>query len=77
MVIKLTPWFSIGATAFPGGQFGQGTGPIFIDNSACSGSESRLFDCNYDSQTADCTHAEDASLRCSGRCKSAPVYFNR
>ena len=58
------------ATAYPGGRFGQGTGPIFVDNSGCSGNEPRLLSCVYDTHTADCTHAEDAGLRCSGRRKS-------
>ena len=44
-------------------------GPIFVDNAGCTGSESRLFSCHHDTSTGDCTHAEDAGLRCSGRCK--------
>lgn len=67
--MKFTDNYSIDATAYPGGRFSSGAGPIFIDNSACSGNENRLFDCPYDMHTADCTHAEDAGLRCSGRCE--------
>ena len=54
-------------------RFGSGTGSIFIDNADCVGDELRLTSCRYDSHTADCTHAEDAGLRCSGRCK--PNHF--
>lgn len=50
-------------------RFGQGTGPIWIDNTDCVGDELRLTSCRFDSDTTDCTHAEDAGLRCSGRCK--------
>ena len=57
------------ATAFTDMRFGQGSGPIFVDNAACFGDELRLTSCTYDSHTSDCTHAEDAGLRCSGRCK--------
>ena len=57
------------ATAFTDMRFGQGSGPIFVDNAACFGDELRLISCTYDSHTSDCTHAEDAGLRCSGRCK--------
>ena len=64
------------ATAFAGGRFGQGTGPIFVDNTACSGNEPRLLNCGYDTDTTDCTHAEDAGLRCSGRCKFVPVLLH-
>ena len=69
MFIKFTDDNSIDAVAYPGGQFTSGAGPIFIDNSGCTGNEVRLFDCPYDMHTADCTHAEDAGLRCSGRRK--------
>ena len=50
-------------------RFGSGTGSIFIDNTDCVGDELRLISCRYDTHTADCTHAEDAGLRCNGRCK--------
>ena len=59
----------VDATAYSNARFGQGSDPIFVDNTACTGSESRLLDCGYDMNTNDCTHAEDAGLRCSGRCK--------
>ena len=61
---------SADATAVPMGTFGQGTGPIYIDNSACAGTEPGLLACNYDSGTGDCTHAEDAGVRCyTGPCE--------
>ena len=63
-------------TAFSDGRFGQGTGPIFVDNTVCSGNEPRLLNCGYDTDTTDCTHAEDAGLRCSGRCKFVPVLLH-
>ena len=44
--------------------FGQGLGPIWLDNLACNGNEERLIDCGYDAHTADCAHFEDAGLRC-------------
>ncbi len=69
LCIKFTYNNSIDATAYSGGRFSSGAGPIFVDNSGCSGNENRLFDCPYDMHTADCTHAEDAGLRCSGRCE--------
>ena len=45
-------------------KFGEGTGPIFMDDVACRGSESKLLDCRYDNITTDDTHAEDAGLQC-------------
>ena len=61
--------YSIDAVAYSEANFGQGTGSIFIDNTDCVGDELRLTSCRYDNHTADCTHAEDAGLRCSGRRK--------
>ncbi len=59
----------IDAVAYTDLRFGSGTGSIFIDNTDCVGDELRLTSCRYDTHTADCTHAEDAGLRCNGRCK--------
>ena len=61
---------STDAMAFTDAQFGQGTGPIFLDNVQCSGSEYRLIDCTLSTDASECTHAEDASLRCNGACES-------
>ena len=70
--------FTTDATAIPGSTFGAGTGPIFVDNSDCTGSEPRLLSCTYDPMTGDCTHSQDASVRCSvGPCKDKPcVLYN-
>ena len=35
-----------------------------LDDVNCLGSESQLISCSYDSHTADCSHAEDAGVRC-------------
>ena len=37
---------------------------IFMDNVACTGTESRLIDCPFDRHTADCVHSEDAGVHC-------------
>ena len=47
--------------------FGQGIGPIWMDNLACLGFEDRLINCTFDPHTADCAHFEDAGLRCQGK----------
>ena len=46
--------------------FGAGTGPIYLDNLACVGTEPTLTNCTHDTHTADCTHSEDAGVRCNG-----------
>ena len=52
------------ATAFSNAHFGQGIIPILLDNVGCSGSESQLTDCPYDPGTSDCSHSDDAGVRC-------------
>ena len=47
------------STTFP-----AGSGPIYLDNVACSGREARLAECTYDSHTEDCHHFEDAGVHC-------------
>ena len=44
--------------------FGEPQLPIFLDNVTCTGSESGLVDCPYDSNTSDCSHSQDAGTRC-------------
>ena len=45
--------------------FGEGTGQIWLDNLACTGTEARLVDCGHNSfGVHNCVHAEDAGVRC-------------
>ena len=56
--------------AFSSAQFGQGMGPILLDDLMCTGAEPRLIDCpNAGLTMHNCVHSEDASARCRVDCK--------
>jgi len=44
-------------------------GPILLDDLTCEATESRLVDCRHDGigQYDNCTHVDDAGVRCRER----------
>lgn len=44
--------------------YGPGTGPIYIDNAACFGSEDHLFDCAFDANANEDSHNDDVGIQC-------------
>lgn len=53
-----------GAVARTNGAYGQGTGPINIDDVGCFGNESSLLDCAF-TAIHNCRHTEDAGVDCN------------
>ena len=56
-----------GATAYYNAYFGAGTGPIYLDDVACTSSASQLLECSSRPiLTHNCDHHADASVGCEG-----------
>ena len=54
----------VGSIAYSFAYFGQGSGPIVMDNLDCTGNEAAITDCPY-SPISDCSHFEDAGVVCA------------
>ena len=57
-----------GAIALSEAFYGEGTGPIFLDEVGCTGNESSLLECSHEGiENHDCLHHEDAGVLCPGK----------
>ena len=65
--------FSVEAEVLMQGTFASGTGPIYLSDLNCDGTEMNLLDCaRLDNQPLglqSCEHQQDVAIRCRGVCK--------
>ena len=55
----------VGAEPFSRARFGEGEGPILLDDVICIGNEERLENCPSSGfGVSNCAHGEDAGVRC-------------
>ena len=60
--------FVLGAIALSSATYGQGGGPIFLDNVVCTGNESNLAQCQHlGIANHNCFHSDDAGVICPGK----------
>lgn len=63
---KFLPNAPAGATSRCCAGYGQGSGPIWLDNVQCSGTERRLLECTSATLGShNCAHSEDAGVTCT------------
>ena len=56
--------------AYTSAFFGSGTGPIYMDDVACTLSDSQLLECSSRPiLSTDCFHTADAGVGCEGKSK--------
>ena len=57
-----------GAIAITEAIFGEGIGPIFLDDVRCTGYEASLFECSHRGiRNHDCHHSKDVGVLCPGK----------
>ena len=60
--------FGSSGRKYGGAYFGPGSGPIWLNNVICTGTESTLGSCGHPGLniTRSCNHSDDAGVRCYG-----------
>ena len=59
--------FGTGGTPYNNAYFGAGTGPVYLDDVACSLSDSQLLECfSRPILSHNCDHHADAGVGCEG-----------
>ena len=69
VVCRQLSFLGTGARAYHFAHYGQGSGPIVLDNVRCTGLEAYITDCPSNGlYIHNCRHYEDAGVSCVGKC---------
>lgn len=73
-IITTNTYSNIGWVAAFEAFYGQGNGPILLDDVKCSGTEERLIDCPHNGfNNHNCRHTEDVGVSCERKEPPMPV----
>lgn len=60
----------LGVRVYPASYFGDGSGPILMNDMACLGAETNLYQCQRGFNTSYAeSHSNDATVKCWGKGK--------
>lgn len=62
----VNPSFLLDVSAVSKAFYGQGSGPIILRRLECTGRETSILECEFDANTSDCRHSDDAGVQCIG-----------
>ena len=67
LLLYIYPACSAGGIPYSNAYFGAGTGPIYLDDVACTPTSSQLLECSSRPiLTHNCLHSADAGVGCEG-----------
>eukprot|EP00062_Callorhinchus_milii_P025079 gi/632985667/ref/XP_007909811.1/ PREDICTED: deleted in malignant brain tumors 1 protein-like [Callorhinchus milii] len=60
--------FGSAISVYNSSQYGEGTGPVWINNVQCAGTETHIWNCPYSTVASSSRTSRDVGVLCSGEC---------
>ena len=72
---KYTHFGIVDGAAYSNAYYGVGSGPIYLTDVSCTSSSTSLLQCNSDPiLSSECSHLEDAGVKCEGNTQCMLTY---